>query len=211
MKIRNNFVTNSSSSSFVIHENYEEGKEYRNKLDIETIKNLIDNVLEVYREYENIICKQDAEKKFLESLPERFKDYKIFTTDQIKEITEAFHNEAWSASGVYIPDEIHNVLKRTEYDAPYKRPEKSEVKKAYKELEKFCKENNINPYDIFQKDGINQNYKDEDGWWHYYYDFEFQQALRGDFCIITGENAFPYGVIQCLESNLAYTGCYHLG
>ena len=49
---------------------------------------------------------------FFEYLPERIKDYNIFEKGETKEIADAFHNECWSASGIYIPDEIHKILKK---------------------------------------------------------------------------------------------------
>ena len=214
MKIRSDFVTNSSSSSFVIFDDAQEYSKYRHPLTKETIKKLIDDVLMVYRNFEETICKEDSERIFLEALPERFRDYQIFKKGQIEEITKAFEGEFWSASGVYIPDEIHDVLKRTEYDAPYKRPTKKEVKEACKKLENFCKEKNISMGNIFNKNALTQYFTEcNSGEWYFspYYDYEFQEALRGDFCIITGENAFPYGVITFLENVLPDTKYYHLG
>ena len=209
MKVRSDFVTNSSSSSFVIFDKSKEYPEYCKPLSKELIKDCVDSILAVYKDVENKLC-AEGEKEFLSHIPERIKDYQIFEEGEIKEIAEAFRNEFWSASGVYIPDEIHNDLKRANYDTYYKRPKKEEVETAYAKLTEFCAKNNLDINEIFGNEGISQDYDEVDGWWRYYYDFEYQEALRGNFCIITGENAFSYGVIQFIEDTFGGK-VFHLG
>ena len=207
MKVRSDFVTNSSSSSFVIFDKSKAYPECYKPLSKKLIKDCVDKILVVYQDIENKIC---GEKEFLSYIPERMKDYQVFEKGEIKEIAEAFRNECWSASGVYIPDEIHNVLKRANYDNYYKRPKKEEIETAYAKLTEFCVRNNLDINEIFDNEGISQDYDEVDGWWRYYYDFEYQEALRGSFCIITGENAFSYGVIQFIE-NIFSGRVFHLG
>lgn len=203
MKIRNSFVTNSSSSSFVISNNLE----YHLPLSKELIKECLDDIFKTYCNVTNKRLRKDINSNFFEYLPERIKDYNIFEKGETKEIADAFHNECWSASGIYIPDEIHKILKKANSTEFYGAPSKQDIKNAQKELEKLCKENNIDSKEIFN---IDRYGTDEYDYNYDYYDFEFQQALRGDFVIITGENAFPYETFELIESILSASR-YHLG
>lgn len=200
MKIRNSFITNSSSSSFVISKS-----ENKPNLTKELIKECIDEILETYKNVSNKTLV--GEDNFLSHLPERFKDYKIFESSEVKEIAEAFKNECWSASGIYIPDEIHNILKRVNVGNVFRRPSMGEVETACNELARFCINKRIDPGNIFNTENLGS---DEYDFAYDYYDYEFQEALRGDFVIITGENAFPYGVYDLLSDTLG-TERYHLG
>lgn len=205
MKIRDNFVTNSSSSSFVIYNN----TEYNVPLTKELIKECVDEIMETYYNLGVKTLRKDVSgnENFFKYLPEREKDYEVFQKGEIKEIAEAFHNECWSASGVYIPDEIHNILRRVNSTDIFRNPSKKEVDSAIKELRKFCEKENVKIEDIFDTEYLS---KDEYDYVHDYYDHEYQMALRADFVLITGENAFPYSTHELIEEVLN-AHRYHLG
>lgn len=205
MKIRNSFVTNSSSSSFVIYDN----TQYRVPLTKELIKECVDEIMQTYSNISNKTMRKDSDnnKKFLEHLPERFKDYQIFQKGEIKEIAEAFHNEFWSASGVYIPDEIHDILKKVNSSDIFRSPSKKEVDCAVKKLKVFCEKEKLHITEIFDTEYLS---KDDYDFVHDYYDHEYQQALRADFVIITGENVFPYSTYELIEE-IFCAKRYHLG
>lgn len=205
MKIRDSFVTNSSSSSFVIYNN----TQYNVTLTKELIKECIYEIMETYSNLGSKILRKDVDgnENFFKYFPERKKDYQVFQKGEIKEIAEAFHNECWTASGVYIPDEIHNILKKVNSTDIYRSPSKKEVNGAIEKLTRFCIENKIKIDDIFNTEYLS---KDEYDYVYDYYDHEYQQALRADFVIITGENAFPYSTYDLIEEILG-AHRYHLG
>ena len=168
MKVRNSFVTNSSSSSFVIFNQ----SEYRIPLTKDLINECIDEIMSTNEKLENKVYDPKKEAAYLKELPKRSKDYKVFEKSEIKKIAEAFHNECWSASGIYIPDEIHNVLKRSGDFSFWRSPSRNMIVEAENKLAEFCIKNRIDPAEIF----IEEYDKRDDCYDYDYYDFEFQQA-----------------------------------
>ena len=136
----------------------------------------------------------------------------VYKSDNIKGITEAFKNECWSASGVRLPDDIHSIFRRADHFGYYRKPTTQEVKDAIDNCEKFFKDNNIQltVEDVFHFRTEHDEDNDEHVPECYYYDHEFQDALRADFVLITGENVFPEWLKNLVESEFN-AKCYHLG
>ncbi len=189
MKIRNSFVTNSSSSSFIISSN-----EYHPKTNIEHIKEVLKDIITLYEKHSGLSI---------------MNDYKIFESSDIKGITDRLHNECWSASGIKLPDDIHEMFCSLRYYNRKMRPKEEDFKKAIQELIAQYGEEKVKDIVNYEKitfgeDGISNEEE------FAYYDEEFQKALRGDFVIITGENIFPYSIRELIEDllNAEYN---HLG
>lgn len=209
MKIRNNFVTNSSSSSFCFFKS-----EYRPNLSKEEIDKTLKDLIKFYKKYgsESYVTKHD------------FTDYKIFSGDQIEEITEALHNEFWSASGIKIPDEMHSRFERVGHYLTGNRPTVKELledekfltdnygkEKAneifdFKSIWEKCEKSTQKLVEKCVKNGGKYMEKCDNitvpNEKFAYYDNEFQKAIRADFVVITGENVFPYSFFDLIQDLL---------
>lgn len=196
MKMRNSFVTNSSSSSFCIHKN-----ETNKDVSIEKIENAIEDVLTLYKRY-------ITDKNYLEK--HDWNDWKVFEGSQIKDIAEALYDESWSASGVKIPDEIHKMFSSLSYGNEKMRPTFKQFWNAINDLiQSFGKDVTKNIIDFESVDNKKTNEILEVNN-YIYYDKEFQEAIRADFVVITGENVFPYSCID-LISDILQADYTHLG
>lgn len=195
MKIRNSFVTNSSSSSFLISTS----EYYPEKTNKEHIKEVIEDVLELFKKYD----------KNHYTVPHDYDDYEIFEGCEIEKIVERLHNESWTASGVKLPDEIHKMFCSLSYSNDKMRPKEQEFKDVIKNLIEQYGEDKVREiidYDEikFSMDGV--VCEDE----FVYMDEDFQNAIRADFVVITGENVFPYSANEIIES-LLHAEYVHLG
>lgn len=196
MKIRNSFVTNSSSSSFCIHK-----KDTNKDISKDKIENAINDVLTLYKKY---ITDMDYLKKH------DWNDWQVFEGEQIENIAEALHNESWSASGVKIPDNAHKMFSSLSYGNEKMRPTFKQFWNTINDLIHLYGEDIVKNIIDFESVPNKQTDKVLEVNNYIYYDKEFQDAIRADFVVITGENVFPYSCIDLIEDILQaeYT---HLG
>ncbi len=195
MKVRNSFVTNSSSSSFLITAN-EYHPEKTNK---EHIKEVIEDVLGVFKKYDN---------GYYDGVHD-YSDYEIFEGSEIEKIAERLHDEWWSASGIRLPDDVHKMFCSLSYSNNAMRPKEQDLKKVIKDLISKYGEEKVR--DIIDYDSIKFSMDEivcEDRF--LYKDEEFQNAIRADFVVITGENVFPYSTREVIQ-DLLHADYNHLG
>lgn len=198
MKYRNSFITNSSSSSFIIDN--PDKRYYPNLPDytIESINEKLNKILDLYED----LTGRKVHREYIH----------VVDTKDINVVKELYENECWSASGKRLPDLVHEFLDFAEG---------KEIKDifTYNYVQKLLTENNFTEGSLMEyinisiislglkpEDIYSTEYRTLD-----YYDCEFQNAIRADFLIIGGDNVIPYECIDFIKNMLDVKTYTHLG